>query len=99
DPFLPHPQHASPCAANHCRGCYSRQRMRTTMRGFRSLIVWVSVLLPAVAQKQLAAPQAPPVVWRAPANANPDLYAGLELCSACHAAEAQQFAKTVHAKA
>jgi predicted CXXCH cytochrome family protein len=39
------------------------------------------------------------VVWRVPANANPDGYAGEQLCIACHAAEGAQFAKTVHAKA
>jgi hypothetical protein len=70
-----------------------------SMRGFFKVIVWIGLLLPAVAQKQVAAPQAPPVIWRAPGVANPDLYTGMELCAACHAAEAQQFAKTVHAKA
>ena len=51
------------------------------------------------AQKQPATSQAAPVVWRAPANANPDAYAGEQLCAACHASEGAQFAKTVHAKA
>jgi predicted CXXCH cytochrome family protein len=51
------------------------------------------------AQKQPAASHAAPVVWRVPANANPDGYAGEQLCIACHAAEGAQFTKTVHAKA
>jgi predicted CXXCH cytochrome family protein len=34
-----------------------------------------------------------------PSAANPDANAGAELCSACHQAHAEQFAKTVHASA
>jgi predicted CXXCH cytochrome family protein len=34
-----------------------------------------------------------------PANTSPDAYAGDEICSTCHAPQAEQFAKTVHAKA
>jgi predicted CXXCH cytochrome family protein len=53
----------------------------------------------ALGQKQPAAPQPPAVAWKAPANANPDTYAGSDLCSTCHASEAQQFGRTIHAKA
>ena len=51
-----------------------------------------------LAQKQPAAAQSPSVTWKAPADANAADYVGLEMCSGCHQDEAQQFAKTVHAK-
>jgi hypothetical protein len=53
----------------------------------------------AVAQKQPAASQGPAVVWNAPAKAEAEDYVGVEICSACHQDQAQQFSKTVHAKA
>ena len=67
----------------------------------KRLILLSAVLLQGtmLAQKQPAATQAPPVVWRAPADTNPDAYAGDQLCAVCHVPEATQFAKTVHAKA
>jgi hypothetical protein len=49
-------------------------------------------------QKQPAAFESPSVAWKAPADANPAHYAGVEVCSACHQDQAQQFSKTVHAK-
>lgn len=58
--------------------------------------LWIPV---AVAQKQPAASQNPSVTWRSPADINPEDYAGIETCSACHQEEAQQFSKTVHARA
>jgi predicted CXXCH cytochrome family protein len=65
------------------------------------LVLLSALLLPGalLGQKQPAASHASPVVWRAPGDTNPDHYAGDELCSACHAPEGGQFAKTVHAKA
>jgi predicted CXXCH cytochrome family protein len=65
-------------------------------------LVLLSTLLLAgvlLAQKQPAAYRPASVVWRAPANTSPDAYAGDEICSTCHAPQAEQFAKTVHAKA
>jgi predicted CXXCH cytochrome family protein len=53
----------------------------------------------ALAQKQPAASQSPSVAWRAPADTKAEDYVGVEVCSACHQEEAQQFSKTVHAKA
>src|SRR5262249_11190226 len=66
---------------------------------YRQLILGVCFMLPVFAQKQPAARQAASVTWNAPPVKNPDLYVGMELCSACHAAQAEQFAKTIHAKA
>lgn len=53
----------------------------------------------ALAQKQSAASRNPSVTWKSPVEGSPDNYAGIEICSACHQDEAQQFTKTVHAKA
>ena len=53
----------------------------------------------AWAQKQPAAPQAQPVTWRAPDNADPNAYAGTAACSGCHPGQTRQFGKTVHARA
>ena len=52
----------------------------------------------ATAQKQPAARQPASVALRASGNANPDAFAGDQLCIACHATEGAQFSKTVHAK-
>jgi len=67
----------------------------------RRLVLLSALLVPELllGQKQPAAAHAPPVAWRAPANTNPDAYAGEQLCITCHASEGAQFAKTVHAKA
>ena len=51
----------------------------------------------AAAQKQPAAHQPSSVAWKAPAEANPDQYVGGELCAGCHADQARQFGRTVHA--
>ena len=53
----------------------------------------------ALAQKQPAASQNPSVTWKSPVEGSSDNYAGIEICSACHQDETQQFTKTVHAKA
>ncbi|MFL6448324.1 MAG: cytochrome c3 family protein [Bryobacteraceae bacterium] len=53
----------------------------------------------SLAQKQTAASQGPTVVWNSPATAKAEDYVGVEICSACHQDQAQQFSKTVHAKA
>jgi len=50
-------------------------------------------------QKQPAASQSPSVAWKAPTNAKAEDYVGTEICSACHQDEAQQFSKTIHARA
>jgi predicted CXXCH cytochrome family protein len=67
----------------------------------KRLALLFAILLPGalLAQKQPAAAHASPVVWRVPPNTNPDAYGGDQLCMACHASEAAQFVKTVHAKA
>ena len=67
----------------------------------RRFVLLSALLVPELllGQKQPAAAHAPPVAWRAPANTNPDAYAGEQLCITCHASEGAQFAKTVHAKA
>jgi predicted CXXCH cytochrome family protein len=70
---------------------------RKRITGF-SLLILGFCPLGVLAQRHPAA-QAPPVAWRAPANQNPEAYAGAELCSACHPGQAAQFAKTVHANA
>ena len=67
---------------------------------FRALILlsWSGLFAPTIlAQKQPAAAQSPSIAWRAPSDANPADYVGVETCSACHQEEAQQFEKTVHA--
>jgi predicted CXXCH cytochrome family protein len=51
------------------------------------------------AQKQPAAIQPAATVWRTPTNIDPNAYASADTCSLCHAAQAEQHAKTVHAKA
>lgn len=69
---------------------------------FRALILlsWSGLFAPTIlAQKQPAAAQSPSIAWRAPSDANPADYVGVETCSACHQEEAQQFEKTVHASA
>jgi predicted CXXCH cytochrome family protein len=53
----------------------------------------------ALAQKQPSAPQMPSVTYRVDSKAPAEAYAGAETCGFCHAPYAQQFAKTVHAKA
>ena len=63
------------------------------------LLSWIGLFASTVlAQKQPAAAQSPSVTWKAPADANAADYVGVEMCSGCHQDEAQQFAKTVHAK-
>jgi predicted CXXCH cytochrome family protein len=51
------------------------------------------------AQTRPSAQQSPSVAWKAPSDPNPGDFVGLEICAACHQEEAQQFSKTVHAKA
>jgi len=64
------------------------------------LLSWSGLFASTVlAQKQPAAAQSPSVTWKAPEDANAADYVGVEMCSGCHQDEAQQFAKTVHAKA
>src|SRR5262249_33073655 len=53
----------------------------------------------AVGQKLPSSQHAAPVRWAPPPNTKPDAYAGAELCSTCHAAQAQQFGKTIHTRA
>jgi predicted CXXCH cytochrome family protein len=65
-----------------------------------SLFLYLCLRMPmAVAQKQPAASQNSSTVWRMPVNTRPEDYVGIETCSACHQEEAQQFSKTVHARA
>src|SRR5262245_6887606 len=65
----------------------------------RTLVAVLALLcsLTAFAQKQPAARRAASVTWRPPGNSNPDAYATTEVCALCHAAQAEQHAKTVHA--
>ena len=53
----------------------------------------------ALAQKQPAAHQGSSVAWKAPAEGKADQYVGADTCAGCHADQARQFAKTVHARA
>ena len=53
----------------------------------------------ALAQKQPSAHQPSSVAWKAPPEGKADQYAGAETCAGCHADQARQFAKTVHAQA
>jgi len=53
----------------------------------------------ATGQKQPAAQRTSSVAWQAPARGEASQYAGAEICAACHADQATQFAKTVHSKA
>lgn len=71
------------------------------MLNMRSLVGSLVLLgsLVALGQKQPAAHQPAAVTWRPPANSNPDAYATTEVCALCHAAQAEQHAKTVHATA
>ena len=70
-----------------------------SMRGHVGGLLFCLCSLTVVAQKQPAAHQAAAVSWRPPANSNPDAYATTEVCAVCHAPQAQQHAKTVHATA
>jgi predicted CXXCH cytochrome family protein len=76
-------------------------------KGKPRMWTWLAVL-PAVsllganlglAQKQPAANEPPSVAWRAAAQGTPADYVGQETCAGCHADQARQFAKTVHARA
>jgi predicted CXXCH cytochrome family protein len=69
------------------------------LQRIKGILAAITLLSPAIAQKQPAAYRPPSVFWRAPLNTNPDAYAGDQLCSACHAPEGEEFAKTLHAKA
>ena len=53
----------------------------------------------SLAQKQPAAEEPASVAWRAPAQGQVDDYVGRETCAGCHPDQANQFAKTVHARA
>ncbi len=75
-----------------------------THRGTRArqaLVFLLFILLSpaAVGQKQPAAAQNSSVTWKSPSDTNPADYVGIEACTACHPDQAQEFAKTVHAKA
>ena len=54
---------------------------------------------PFLAQKQPASSEPTSVSWRVPAEGKAEDYAGAETCAGCHADQAKQFAKTVHAHA
>jgi predicted CXXCH cytochrome family protein len=82
----------------------------TVMAGYRArsrrfawllttAIIFSCTHFEARAQKQPASAEPPSVAWRAPAEGKPEDYAGAEVCAACHADQARQFAKTIHAKA
>lgn len=80
------------------RSCTRQRAFGVAVNGV--LLLFGCFLTPAAfAQKQPAAAQSPSVAWKAPGNAKPEDYVGVETCSACHQDEAQQFSKTVHAKA
>lgn len=51
------------------------------------------------AQQQPASSEPSSVSWQAPAEGRAEDYVGAEVCGACHADQARQFAKTVHAGA
>jgi predicted CXXCH cytochrome family protein len=68
------------------------------LRSFALLLLWGAGLNVAYGQKQPASVHNPSVAWRSPLDSNPDHYAGVEVCSACHQDQAQQFSKTAHAK-
>ncbi|HEY3131406.1 MAG TPA: cytochrome c3 family protein [Acidobacteriota bacterium] len=68
----------------------------------RILAIMISVagvLCLTLAQKQPAAKEPASVTWKAPLQGKADDYVGLEVCASCHPDQAQQFAKTVHARA
>ena len=78
-----------------------------TSSGKLTTWVWVALALVifsfgldlSLAQKQPAANEASSAAWRAPAEGTAADYAGQEICAGCHADQAKQFAKTVHARA
>jgi len=76
-----------------CRLFRATQMKRTLF------VFFFAALLPLFAQKQPASSKPASVTWKAPANAKADTFIGGELCMACHAPEAEQFGKTVHADA
>lgn len=53
----------------------------------------------ALGQKQPASNEASSVAWKGPAQGTAADYVGEETCAGCHADQAKQFAKTVHAHA
>ena len=63
------------------------------------LVIAVTVFCaPTVlAQKQPASNEPPSVSWQAPPEGKAEDYVGQETCEACHADEAKQFQKTIHA--
>jgi predicted CXXCH cytochrome family protein len=68
------------------------------------LVIVTGVLLcaltwPVLPQKQPATAHPSSTAWKAPLAGKPADYAGAETCANCHALEAAQFAKTVHASA
>lgn len=67
----------------------------------RIFLCSLPLLLPLVAfgQKHPAAQRPASVTWKPPANSDPDAYATTEVCATCHAMQAEQFAKTIHATA
>ena len=52
----------------------------------------------ALAQKQPASNEPSSVAWKAPAQGQASDYVGQDTCAGCHADQAKQFAKTVHAR-
>ncbi len=75
----------------------------TIQRHFLRQILAISITVMAAqlasAQKQPGGREPSSVAWQAPAEGQASQYVGEEACAGCHADEAKQFAKTVHAKA
>jgi predicted CXXCH cytochrome family protein len=61
-------------------------------------VVSSSIFL-GLGQKQPKVNTPSSVVWKAPAQGQPDEYAGEDACMGCHSVQGDQFLKTVHAKA
>jgi len=64
-----------------------------------TVVLFLTLVSVGFAQRQPAASSAPAITYRIPANVPADSYVGSETCTICHSEHAQQFGKTVHAKA
>ncbi|MFB3921722.1 MAG: DmsE family decaheme c-type cytochrome [Terriglobia bacterium] len=70
---------------------------RLQLAGFVAVATLSSGLV--MAQRQPAATEPSSVAWKAPVEGTAADYIGEETCAGCHADQARQFAKTVHAHA
>ena len=79
-------------------GRFNAKLSGRTWRGIAAVVFSLGAAV-AMAQRQPASTQPSSVAWKAPAEGKAEDYIGQETCAGCHADQAKQFTKTVHAKA